>query len=97
MDIANKLINWLSMGEFDSLRYKVEIYERKIEELMAVNESFCKSREELFHRRIADQFNTINKQSSEIGRLRRFEAIVKRQNEQKSQWRLKQKEGKKND
>jgi hypothetical protein len=95
--VLNKIINWLSRGEFDSLRYKVEIYSAKISELMAVNESFCKSREELFHRRIADQSNTINKQSSEIGRLRRFEAIVKRQNEQKSQWRLKQKEGKKND
>lgn len=95
MELTNKLINWLSFGEFDSLRYKVEIYERKIEELMAVNESFCKSREELFHRRIADQSNTINKQSSEIGRLRHFERMVMRQRAQKTAWRLKQKEAKK--
>lgn len=95
MELTNKLINWLSFGEFDSLRYKVEIYERKIEELMAVNESFCKSREEMFHRRIADQSNTINKQSSEIGRLRHFERMVMRQRAQKTAWRLKQKEAKK--
>lgn len=95
MELTNKLINWLSFGEFDSLRYKVEIYERKIEELMAVNESFCKSREELFHRRIADQSNTINKQSSEIGRLRHFERMVMRQRAQKTAWRIKNKEAKK--
>lgn len=85
------------MGEFDNLRYKVEIYERKIEDLMALNDSICEKREKMLHRRILDQSNTINKQSSEIGRLRRFEAIVKRQNQQKAAWRLKQKEGKKND
>lgn len=95
MELTNKLINWLSFGEFDSLRYKVEIYERKIEELMAVNESFCKSREEMFHRRIADQSNTINKQSSEIGRLRHFERMVMRQRAQKTAWRIKNKEAKK--
>lgn len=85
--VINKIINWLSRGEFDSLRYKVEIYSKKISELMAVNESFCKERERLFNSRIAEQSNTINKQSSEIGRLRHFEMIVLRQRAQKKAWK----------
>lgn len=91
MELTNKLINWLSDGEFDSLRYKVEIYERKIEELMGVNESICKTREEMLHKRILDQSNTINKQSSEIGRLRYFENMIMRQRAQKRAWKEKQK------
>lgn len=96
MQLTNKLINWLSDGELDSLRYKLEIYEKKIQELMSLNDSIFENREKMLHKRILDQTNTINKQSSEIGRLRHFEQMVMRQRAQKRAWKLKQKEGNKN-
>lgn len=96
MKLTNKLINWLSDGELDSLRYKLEIYEKKILELLSLNDSICENREKMLHKRILDQTNTINKQSSEIGRLRHFERMVMRQRAHKTAWRLKQK-GAKND
>lgn len=92
--MLNKIINWLSSGELESLRYKVEIYSKKIDELMLateklmeVNENNCKERERLFHKRIAEQSRIINFQSTEIGRLKHFEMIVLRQRAAKKAWK----------
>lgn len=84
--VINKIINWLSSGEFDSLRYKVEIYSAKISELMAANENYCAERERLFHSRISDQSKLIKHQAAELEYLRHFEKIVMRQRAQKKAW-----------
>jgi hypothetical protein len=84
--VINKIINWLSRGEFDSLRYKVEIYSAKISELMAANEGYCQERERLFHSRISDQSKLIKHQAAELEYLRHFEKIVLRQRAQKKVW-----------
>lgn len=85
--MKNKIINWLSSGEFDSLRYKVEIYSAKISELMAANESYCAERERMFHSRISDQSKLIKHQAAELEYLRHFENIVLRQRAQKKAWK----------
>jgi hypothetical protein len=84
--VINKIINWLSSGEFDSLRYKVEIYSAKISELRAAAENYCQERERLFHSRISDQSKLIKHQAAELEYLRHFEKIVMRQRAQKKVW-----------
>jgi hypothetical protein len=84
--VINKIINWLSSGELDSLRYKVEIYSAKISELMAAAENYCAERERLFHSRISDQSKLIKHQAAELEYLRHFEKIVMRQRAQKKAW-----------